>query len=165
MAEVCRSEFRWIQSSFESREVIANGMGVSPMACLTRTDFAKHLAGAATTLCTGRQALKTLEAIGSDHRTETIMTTEKLACSAGPKAITTPFQRYNSIGKEEVEAARVVIESGNLSQFLGCWEPDFFGGPKVQALKSSAPSILAFGVSMRQFMDLGPDRGNWRSRH
>lgn len=71
------------------------------------------------------------------------MSTEKLALFGGPKAITRPFQRYNSLGKEEVEAARRVVESGNLSQFLGCWEPDFYGGPKVQEFESSAPSISA----------------------
>jgi len=63
------------------------------------------------------------------------MSTEKLALFGGPKAITQPFQRYNSIGKEEVEAARLVIEGGNLSQFLGCWDPDFYGGPKVRAFE------------------------------
>ncbi len=72
------------------------------------------------------------------------MSTEKLALFGGPKAITLPFQRYNSIGKEEVEAARLVIESGNLSQFLGCWEPDFFGGPKVQAFEKQCAEY--FGV-------------------
>ena len=72
------------------------------------------------------------------------MSTEKLALFGGPKAITTPFQRYNSIGKEEVEAAHLVIESGNLSQFLGCWEPDFFGGPKVQAFEKQCAEY--FGV-------------------
>lgn len=63
------------------------------------------------------------------------MTTEKLALYGGPKAIKVPFRRYNSIGKEEVEAARLVIEGGNLSQFLGCWDPDFYGGPKVRAFE------------------------------
>lgn len=63
------------------------------------------------------------------------MTTEKLALFGGPMAITQPFQRYNSIGKEEVEAARLVIEDGNLSQFLGCWDPDFYGGTKVRAFE------------------------------
>lgn len=72
------------------------------------------------------------------------MSTEKLGLFGGPKVITTPFQRYNSIGKEEVEAARLVIESGNLSQFLGCWEPDFFGGPKVQAFEKQCAEY--FGV-------------------
>lgn len=72
------------------------------------------------------------------------MSTEKLALFGGPKAIPAPFQRYNSIGKEEVEAARLVIESGNLSQFLGCWEPDFFGGPKVQAFEKQCTEY--FGV-------------------
>lgn len=61
-----------------------------------------------------------------------IMTTEKLALHGGPKTINTPFKRYNPIGKEEVEAAKTVVESGVLSQFLGCWDPDFYGGPKVQ---------------------------------
>ncbi len=72
------------------------------------------------------------------------MNTEKLALFGGPKVITEVFQRYNSIGKEEVEAARLVIESGNLSQFLGCWEPDFFGGPKVQAFEKQCAEY--FGV-------------------
>lgn len=60
------------------------------------------------------------------------MTTEKLALHGGPKTITTTFKRYNSIGKEEVDAAKAVVESGVLSQFLGCWDADFFGGSKVQ---------------------------------
>jgi perosamine synthetase len=60
------------------------------------------------------------------------MTKEKLALFGGPKVIKEPFAHYNSIGKEEVEAARTVVESGNLSQFLGAWGPDFFGGPKVR---------------------------------
>lgn len=72
------------------------------------------------------------------------MSTEKLALFGGPKAITQPFQRYNSLGKEEVEAARRVVESGNLSQFLGCWEPDFFGGPKVQEFEKQCAAY--FGV-------------------
>ncbi|MBM9577334.1 DegT/DnrJ/EryC1/StrS family aminotransferase [Leptospira sp. 201903070] len=57
---------------------------------------------------------------------------EKLAIHGGKKAIDVELKRYNSIGKEEVEAVRKVVESGNLSQFLGCWDPDFYGGPKVQ---------------------------------
>jgi dTDP-4-amino-4,6-dideoxygalactose transaminase len=60
------------------------------------------------------------------------MKTEKLALHGGPKTIIKPFKRYNPIGKEEVEAAKAVVESGVLSQFLGCWDPNFFGGPKVQ---------------------------------
>ena len=73
-----------------------------------------------------------------------MMNTETLALFGGPKTITTPFQRYNSIGREEVEAARLVIESGNLSQFLGCWDPDFYGGPKVQEFEAACRSY--FGV-------------------
>ena len=58
--------------------------------------------------------------------------TEKLALFGGPKVITTEFQRYNSIGKEEVAAAKAVIETGVLSKYLGCWDPDFYGGEKVR---------------------------------
>lgn len=72
------------------------------------------------------------------------MKTEKLALLGGPKEIKTPFKRYSSIGKEEVEAARSVVESGNLSQFLGCWDPDFYGGPKVKAFEKNCTEY--FGV-------------------
>lgn len=57
---------------------------------------------------------------------------DKLALLGGPKTITTPFRPYNPIGAEEAQAAKQVIESGVLSKFLGCWDPDFYGGPKVQ---------------------------------
>ncbi|MDF3820169.1 DegT/DnrJ/EryC1/StrS family aminotransferase [Leptospira sp. 96542] len=57
---------------------------------------------------------------------------DKLAIFGGTKAINFELKRYNSLGPEEVEAAKKVVESGNLSQFLGCWDPDFYGGPKVQ---------------------------------
>ena len=61
-----------------------------------------------------------------------LVNTEKLALFGGPKIIQSTFNRYNSIGQEEVEAAKAVVESGVLSQFLGTWSPDFYGGPKVQ---------------------------------
>ena len=57
---------------------------------------------------------------------------KKLALHGGPKTISKPFKRYNPIGKEEVVAAKKVVESGVLSKFLGCWDPDFYGGPMVQ---------------------------------
>jgi len=56
----------------------------------------------------------------------------ELAILGGPKAITNPFLRYNSIGLEELEAVKSVVEKGVLSRFLGCWDPDFYGGEKVQ---------------------------------
>jgi len=72
------------------------------------------------------------------------MSNSKLALFGGPKTIQTTFKRYNPIGAEEVEAARQVIESGVLSQFLGCWSPDFYGGPKVQAFERQCEAY--FGV-------------------
>ncbi len=60
------------------------------------------------------------------------MNNEKLAILGGSKTITTNFKNYNSIGEEEVEAAKSVIESGILSQYIGSFGPDFFGGPKVK---------------------------------
>lgn len=72
------------------------------------------------------------------------MTREKLALLGGAKTITTTFKRYNPIGQEEVEAAKAVIESGVLSQFLGTWSPDFYGGPKVQEFERQCEAY--FGV-------------------
>ena len=60
------------------------------------------------------------------------MTINDLAILGGPKTINNIFNRYNSIGKEEVDAAKKVVETGILSKFVGCWEPDFYGGEKVQ---------------------------------
>ncbi|MEW7009870.1 DegT/DnrJ/EryC1/StrS family aminotransferase [Lentilitoribacter sp. EG35] len=60
------------------------------------------------------------------------MKNNTLALFGGQKTIRSEFERYNSIGAEEVEAAKNVIDSGVLSKFLGCWAPDFYGGPKVQ---------------------------------
>jgi dTDP-4-amino-4,6-dideoxygalactose transaminase len=72
------------------------------------------------------------------------MIRNQLAIHGGSKTIQRPFQKYNSIGKEEVDAAKAVIESGVLSKFLGCWDPDFYGGPKVQEFEKQARDY--FGV-------------------
>lgn len=72
------------------------------------------------------------------------LVTERLALHGGAKTISTPFSRYNSIGKEERDAVSRVMDSGVLSQFLGCWDPDFFGGSNVQAFERA--SEKAFGV-------------------
>jgi len=72
------------------------------------------------------------------------ITSERLALLGGKKTIDTPFKRYNPIGTEEVEAAKAVIESGVLSKFLGCWDPDFYGGPKVQQFERACEAY--FGV-------------------
>lgn len=69
---------------------------------------------------------------------------QALALLGGPKLIGQPFRRYNSIGKEEVVAAKQVVESGVLSKFLGVWHEDFFGGPKVREFERAAERY--FGV-------------------
>ena len=69
---------------------------------------------------------------------------ERLALLGGAKAIQTEFKLYNSIGSEEVEAAKQVIESGVLSKFLGAWHADFYGGPKVQEFERQCAKY--FGV-------------------
>ncbi len=69
---------------------------------------------------------------------------EKLALNGGPKTIEKSFTYYNSIGAEEVEAAKKVVESGVLSQFLGAWHEDFYGGPKVREFEQASKKF--FGV-------------------
>ncbi len=70
--------------------------------------------------------------------------TQKLALFGGPKTIDRAFVRYNPIGAEEVEAAKAVVESGVLSQFIGAWHEDFNGGPKVREFERACETY--FGV-------------------
>lgn len=67
---------------------------------------------------------------------------EKLALLGGPKAVHTEFRKYNSIGVEELAAVKEVIESGVLSQFIGAWHKDFYGGPKVRQFERAAAEYV-----------------------
>jgi perosamine synthetase len=62
---------------------------------------------------------------------------EKLAILGGPKTIPETFPLYNPYGKEEVAAAKAIVESGILSRFLGVWHEDFYGGPKVKEFEKA----------------------------
>ena len=69
---------------------------------------------------------------------------DKLAIFGGPKAVSKPLKPYNSIGSEEAEAVKKVIESGVLSKYLGTWSPDFYGGEKVKEFERDCEHF--FGV-------------------
>lgn len=68
----------------------------------------------------------------------------KLAIKGGQPVRTKLFPAYNTIGDEEKKTVMKVLDSGNLSQFLGAWHKDFFGGPMVQEFEQSWAS--AFGI-------------------
>ncbi|NBT69652.1 MAG: DegT/DnrJ/EryC1/StrS family aminotransferase, partial [Betaproteobacteria bacterium] len=69
---------------------------------------------------------------------------QELALLGGQPIINRKFKTYNSIGIEEVQAAKEVIESGVLSQFIGAYHADFLGGPKVKAFEAQCAQY--FGV-------------------
>lgn len=58
-----------------------------------------------------------------------------LAINGGKKVRRKKFPSYNMIGKEEKQAVLKVLNRGILSQYLGVWGKDFFGGPEVQSLE------------------------------
>jgi perosamine synthetase len=60
----------------------------------------------------------------------------KLAINGGSPIRTKLFPSYNTIGEEEKNAVIEVMNKGNLSQFLGAWHKDFYGGPNVQQFES-----------------------------
>jgi perosamine synthetase len=66
----------------------------------------------------------------------------KLAINGGTPLRKTLFPAYNTIGKEEKEAVNKVLDSGNLSQFLGAWSDDFYGGPFVKQMEESWATVL-----------------------
>ncbi len=63
------------------------------------------------------------------------MKTGKLALFGGSKIIKKPFKKYNTIGKEELNAVTKVIKKGVLSKYLARWSDDFEGGPKVKTFE------------------------------
>jgi dTDP-4-amino-4,6-dideoxygalactose transaminase len=67
-----------------------------------------------------------------------------LAIRGGRPVRDRPFPDYVTIGEEEKRAVMEVLDSTVLSKFLGTWSPDFFGGPRVQALEREWASY--FGV-------------------
>jgi perosamine synthetase len=68
----------------------------------------------------------------------------KLAINGGKPVRTELFPAYNTIGAEEKAAVMQVLDTGNLSQFLGAYHTDFLGGPNVRAFESEWAT--AFGV-------------------
>ncbi len=60
----------------------------------------------------------------------------RLALLGGEPVRREPFPAYNHIGQEEIAAVTKVLESGNLSQYLGVWHDDFWGGPEVRAFEA-----------------------------
>ncbi len=59
----------------------------------------------------------------------------KLAIKGGLKVRNNPFPNMSTIGQSELNAARRVILTGNLSGFRGNSGPGFQGGPEVRALE------------------------------
>ncbi|QNM98500.1 DegT/DnrJ/EryC1/StrS family aminotransferase [Chitinimonas koreensis] len=60
---------------------------------------------------------------------------ERLALLGGQPVRSAPLPQYRTIGEEEKQAVMAVLDSGVLSQFLGTWSMDFYGGQRVQALE------------------------------
>ena len=77
---------------------------------------------------------------------------KKLALHGGTPVIDKEFKKYNPLGIEELNAAKEVIDSGVLSQFLGCWHEDFYGGPKVREFEREAAKY--FGVIIKYLKKL-----------
>jgi perosamine synthetase len=67
----------------------------------------------------------------------------KLAIKGGIPVRTKLFPAYNTIGEAEKTAVLQVLESGNLSQFLGAWHKDFFGGPTVQKFENDWAKVFS----------------------
>jgi len=66
----------------------------------------------------------------------------KLAINGGEPVRTELFPPYSTIGEEEKAAVLKVLDSGNLSQYLGVWHKDFYGGPTVQAFEKQWAAAL-----------------------
>lgn len=76
------------------------------------------------------------------------MTTQALALLGGTPAVPAGVPHYNSIGPEEVEAAKRVTATGVLSAFFGSVGPNFLGGPMVKAFEADWSERFGVGHSI-----------------
>lgn len=66
----------------------------------------------------------------------------KLAINGGNPIIDFPLKPYSTIGIEEKNAVMGVMEDRNISQFIGAYCDDFYGGPKIQEFESKWSDIF-----------------------
>lgn len=72
----------------------------------------------------------------------------KLALLGGKPVRTEIFPHDNSIGEEEKQAVIRVLDSGNLSQYVGSWNKDFYGGPTVRQFEKDWADFLGVDYSI-----------------
>lgn len=68
-----------------------------------------------------------------------------LAINGGKAIRTKLFPAYNTIGQEEKDAVMAVLDTGNLSQFIGADHDDFLGGPNVREFEKKWSEV--FGIT------------------
>ena len=66
----------------------------------------------------------------------------KLALMGGEPLINNSFTKYQTIGREEINAVTRVMETGTLSAFYGSWGDSFLGGPQVQKFEEEAQEFF-----------------------
>ena len=79
------------------------------------------------------------------------MSKKDLAILGGDAVINSNFQKYNPIGTEELNAAKDVIKTGVLSQFVGAHDQDFYGGPKVKEFEKMCCDYFNVDRSKRTY--------------
>lgn len=67
----------------------------------------------------------------------------KLALLGGEKVIKQTIPRVNTIGKEEITAVNEVLQSGELSRFIGAWHEDFYGGRQIKHFEAAWKDFFA----------------------
>ena len=56
----------------------------------------------------------------------------QLAILGGPPAINRTLSPYKSMDQDEIKAVADVMQSGRISEFIGAWCDEFYGGPLIQ---------------------------------
>ena len=74
----------------------------------------------------------------------------KLAILGGTPLIDKPLLPYSSLDESDVKAVADVMKSGRISEFIGAWCDEFYGGPLIKEFEKITGIPILLNTSFNE---------------